>query len=66
LLHLADDIEAIGPVWCYWAFPMERFCGVLACANKSPLYPFASLDWHVLEVAQLSQMKLVYGLTDVL
>lgn len=23
LLHIADSIEAMGPVWCYWAFPME-------------------------------------------
>ncbi|KAK0221124.1 hypothetical protein EDD85DRAFT_960290 [Armillaria nabsnona] len=25
LLHVADNIEASGPVWAYWAFPMEHF-----------------------------------------
>ncbi|KAG8746735.1 hypothetical protein FRC11_012618, partial [Ceratobasidium sp. 423] len=29
LLHIADDIENMGPVWAYWAFPMECFCGAL-------------------------------------
>lgn len=66
LLHIADDIEAVGPVWCYWAFLMEHFCGALARASKSRLFPFASLNQIVLEVAQLSQIKLIYGLTDLL
>lgn len=35
LLHLADGIEACGPVWAYWAFPMERFCGILQPWIKS-------------------------------
>ena len=29
LLHTADNIEYCGPVWAYWAFPMERYCSVL-------------------------------------
>ncbi|KAG9077563.1 hypothetical protein FS749_010539 [Ceratobasidium sp. UAMH 11750] len=45
---------------------MEQFCGALARANKSRCFPYASLDRHVLEIAQLSQIKLIYGLTDVL
>lgn len=66
LLHLADDIETMGPVWCYWAFPMERYCGALARANKSRSYPYESLNRHVLQVAQLSQIKLTFGLTETL
>lgn len=66
LLHVADDIEAMGPVWCYWAFLMECFCGALAWAKKSQLYPFASLNQIILEVAQLLQIKLIYGLTNTL
>ncbi|KAF8600271.1 hypothetical protein BDV93DRAFT_398080, partial [Ceratobasidium sp. AG-I] len=66
LLHVADDITTMGPVWCYWAFPMERFCGALAHANKSPQHPWASLDRHVLQIAQIAQIKLIYGLTDTL
>ena len=34
-----------------WAFPIERYCGILQPAIKSWHHPFASLDWHVLEVA---------------
>ncbi|KDQ06134.1 hypothetical protein BOTBODRAFT_87909, partial [Botryobasidium botryosum FD-172 SS1] len=61
LLHVADDIEKTGPVWCYWAFAMERFCGSLLPAIKSRKYPFSSLSHRVRDVAQLSQLKLVYG-----
>jgi hypothetical protein len=64
LLHIADNIEAMGPVWAYWAFPMERFCGAIAWANKSQRYPYSSINRHVLQVAQLSQIKLMYGLTE--
>jgi hypothetical protein len=64
LLHIADDIDAMGPVWAYWAFPMERFCGAIARANKSRRYPYSSINRHVLQVAQLSQIKLTYGLTE--
>lgn len=66
LLHIADDIEAMGPVWCYWAFPMERFCSVLGRSNLNPCFPFVSLDCRVLEVAQLSQIKFIYNLFEAL
>ncbi|CAE7076308.1 unnamed protein product [Rhizoctonia solani] len=66
LLHIADDIEAMGPVWCYWAFPMERFCGALGRANLNPRFPFASMDRRVLEVAQLAQIKCIYNLFEAL
>lgn len=64
LLHIADDIAAMGPVWCYWAFPMERFCGAIARANKSRRYPYSSINRHVLQLSQLSQIKLLYRLTE--
>ncbi|KAH7338737.1 hypothetical protein B0J17DRAFT_717186 [Rhizoctonia solani] len=66
LLHIADDIEAMGPVWCYWAFPMERFCGALGRANLNPQFPFVSMDRRVLEVAQIAQIKYMYNLFDTL
>ncbi|QRV74283.1 Transposase family tnp2 [Ceratobasidium sp. AG-Ba] len=64
LLHIADDIEAMGPVWCYWSFPMERFCGFLSRAQKSRRFPFSGIDRRVREIAELGQIKLLYGLTD--
>ncbi|THU79745.1 hypothetical protein K435DRAFT_620801, partial [Dendrothele bispora CBS 962.96] len=61
LLHIADSIQVAGPVWSYWAFPMERYCGVLQLAIRSRRFPFAALDRHILEVAQLMQIKIWYG-----
>ncbi|TDL18506.1 hypothetical protein BD410DRAFT_816196 [Rickenella mellea] len=63
LLHIADYIEAAGPVWTAWAFVMERYCGSLRPAIRSRRFPFASMDTHVEEKAQLSQIKLIYNLT---
>ncbi|KAJ3501992.1 hypothetical protein NLJ89_g9087 [Agrocybe chaxingu] len=62
LLHIADSIEALGPVWCYWAFPMERYCGKLQPALRSRRFPYASLDQYVVEDAQLTQIKLTSNL----
>ncbi|QRV81791.1 Transposase family Tnp2 protein [Ceratobasidium sp. AG-Ba] len=64
LLHIADDIETMGPVWCYWAFPMERYCGSLSRASKSRRFPYASLNRRVLQISQLAQLKLIYGLRE--
>ncbi|KAG9121616.1 hypothetical protein FRC07_002362 [Ceratobasidium sp. 392] len=55
---------AMGPVWCYWAFPMEQFCGSLARSQKSRRFLFSSVDQRVLEIAQLSQIKAMYRLGD--
>ncbi|KAJ7718168.1 hypothetical protein B0H16DRAFT_1797871 [Mycena metata] len=64
LLHIASDIRNMGPMWCFWAFVMERFCGSLVPAVKSRKHPFASLAHRLRDVAQLNQIKLLYGLTD--
>lgn len=64
LLHIADGIEACGPVWAYWAFPMERFCGLLLPCIKSRRFPYANIDSHVVATAQISQIKNRYGLQE--
>jgi len=64
LLHIADSIEAMGPVWAYWAFPMERFCGKLLRHIKSRRHPFASIDSYITAVAQLEQIKNRYNAHD--
>lgn len=66
LLHIADSIKATGPVWTTWAFPIERFCGSLLPAVKSRRFPYASLDRHVTEGAQLLQIKLARNLQEAL
>ncbi|KAJ8507020.1 hypothetical protein ONZ45_g10560 [Pleurotus djamor] len=62
LLHIADDIEQIGPVWTYWTFPTERYCGRLQRGIKSRRHPFANLDNFVLAHARLSQIRIIYRL----
>jgi hypothetical protein len=66
LLHIADSIEASGPMWAYWAFPMERYCGSLIPAIRSRRFPFPSIDRYVTEVAQLTQIKMYHRLHDAL
>ncbi|KAJ7028737.1 hypothetical protein C8F04DRAFT_1007263 [Mycena alexandri] len=64
LLHIAPGISFAGPVWCYWAFPMERYCGSIQPGIRSRRFPWASLDRYVLENAQLTQIKALYNVFD--
>lgn len=64
LLHIADSIKSMGPVWCYWAYPMERYCGRLQPAIKSRRFPYASLDRYAVELSQLTQIQLRYNLAE--
>ena len=64
LLHIADSIKATGPVWCYWAFPMEQYCGVLKPGFQSRRFPYASLDHFVIESAQLTQVEVIYDVAE--
>jgi hypothetical protein len=66
LLHIADSIKAIGPVWCYWAFPMECYCGTLQQSIHSRRFPFASLDHFIIETVQLNQISTLYAVANVL
>ena len=66
LLHIADGIEACGPVWAYWAFLMERYCGSLQPTIKSRRYPYPSINNYVVTSAQLTQIKMRYRLEDTL
>ncbi|KAF8205477.1 hypothetical protein K438DRAFT_1579180 [Mycena galopus ATCC 62051] len=66
LLHIAPSIKFSGPVWCYWAFPMERFCGSIQPGIRSRRFPWASMDRYVFELAQLTQIKTVYNVGETL
>jgi hypothetical protein len=52
----------MGPVWTYWAFPMERFCGTMQRAIRSRRFPYASVDRYVAESAQLNQIANLYDI----
>lgn len=64
LLHIADSIEVMGPVWAYWAFPMERFCGKVQRRIKSRRFPFAAIDTFVLAEARLAHIGIQYNLRE--
>jgi hypothetical protein len=67
LLHVADGIEAAGPVWAYWSFVMERYCGFLKRDGvRNRRKPYASLDNRVRHVAQLNTTKIRYNLVGLL
>lgn len=65
LLHVADTIETIGPVWTWWSFPIERQCGRFQRKIKSRKHPYVNLDNYLLQHAQLKQIKMIYNLSDV-
>ena len=60
LLHIADSIAMAGPVWTYWDFPMECYCGYLVWAIKSHRFPY--LSNHIRNVALLHAIALMYNL----
>ena len=64
LLHVADTIETVGPVWTWWSFPIERQCGRFQRNVKSRKHPFTNLDNYLLQQAQLKQIKVIYNLSD--
>ena len=64
LLHIAWGIKVAGPVWTYWAYPMERHCNTLLQAIKSRRRPFASISSFVTATAQLDQIRLMYDLHE--
>jgi hypothetical protein len=66
LLHIADYIEACGPVWCYWSFPMERFCGFLKHGVSSMRHPYTSMDQYLLDWTRMWHLGIVYNIKDML
>lgn len=66
LLHIAESIRQMGPVWRYWAFPMERYCGKLQPVIRSRRFPYPAIDRFVVEDAQLTQISLLYDLVSAL
>ncbi|KAF9044101.1 hypothetical protein BJ165DRAFT_1347492 [Panaeolus papilionaceus] len=64
LLHIANGIRACGPVWVYWAYPMERHCNDLLQAIRSRRHPYTSILNFVTATAQLDQIRLMYNAED--
>jgi len=54
----------MGPVWAYWAFPMERYCGDVQRNIRSRRFPYSSINRYVTSRAQLTHIALLYGLDE--
>ncbi|KIJ42793.1 hypothetical protein M422DRAFT_105889, partial [Sphaerobolus stellatus SS14] len=54
--HIIDGIKEAGPVWVYWCFVMERYCGMLQRSITSKLYPYANLNLRILELEQINSI----------
>ncbi|KIO17587.1 hypothetical protein M407DRAFT_84835 [Tulasnella calospora MUT 4182] len=63
-LHLVDMMEQSGPLWSYWTWVMERYCGLLSRAVTSRKYPYASLNRRILEIQTLHSIRSMYDLDD--
>ncbi|KZT50704.1 hypothetical protein CALCODRAFT_535673, partial [Calocera cornea HHB12733] len=58
LLHVVDFIEWVGPVWTTWAFPKERFCGLVQRMITARRNPYLGIDRFLLERAQWYHLTL--------
>lgn len=66
LLHIADSIEAVGPISCYWAYPMERFCSFIGASVKSRRFPYTNIARRIRDTAQIRVAKELYDLHNVI
>lgn len=57
-------IKRSGPLWAYWTWVMERYCGLLARAVSSRKYPYSSLNRRILEIQTLHSVRNMYDLHD--
>lgn len=57
-------IERSGPLWAYWCWVMERFCGQLSRAVTSRKWPYSSLNRRILEIGTLHTIRHMYSLED--
>lgn len=61
-IHLVDMIENSGPLWAYWTWAMERYCGLLSRAVSSRKHPYSSLNRRILEIQTLHSIRNMYDL----
>ena len=64
LLHIADTIERIGPVWTWWSFPVERQCGRLQRHINDKRHPYVNIDNFITLAAQLNNARNIYNITN--
>ncbi|KAF8601142.1 hypothetical protein BDV93DRAFT_533718 [Ceratobasidium sp. AG-I] len=62
LLHVAECIESMGPLWCYWAFPMERFCSYLGASVRNRRFPYVNIARRIRDTMTLKIIRESYDL----
>ncbi|KIO24452.1 hypothetical protein M407DRAFT_47490, partial [Tulasnella calospora MUT 4182] len=63
-IHLPDMIKQSGPLWGYWTWVMERYCGLLTRAISSRKHPYSSLNRRILDIQALHSIRHMYDLQD--
>lgn len=66
LLHIADYIQAIGPVWVSWQFAMECYCGDLSSHVANLHYPYANMAECILSKSTIYHLQNKYDLGELL
>ncbi|KAI8830038.1 hypothetical protein BC829DRAFT_366650 [Chytridium lagenaria] len=61
ILHIADSIEVLGPLWCYWQYPMERLIGLMGPLIKSRSEPYWNLVNSIVSWMQLNALEFLPG-----
>lgn len=54
ILHLAEDVEHLGPACYFWQFPIERYCGIIKPMAKSKSLLDTSLANSLVERERLN------------
>lgn len=66
LLHFADTIEKLGPSVCWWQFPIERYCGMVAGMLKSRVRPYENIARNMLLLEQVHHVRFMPGFEPIL
>lgn len=65
LLHIPHFLRVWGPMWLYWAYPMERIVGSLDNAARSRIHPYSSLQRSILLREQLHNIPRLWDMREV-
>ncbi|KDQ13907.1 hypothetical protein BOTBODRAFT_83514, partial [Botryobasidium botryosum FD-172 SS1] len=60
LLHIPDYIAWLGPLWAYWEYALERFCGRTRKLVLSRVNPYAGLANRALIGEEISMINMRY------
>ncbi|KIO21907.1 hypothetical protein M407DRAFT_79835 [Tulasnella calospora MUT 4182] len=63
-IHIPDIIKKSDPLWAYWSWVMEWFCGRRSHAVSSHKWPYSSPNQQILEISTLHSIRHMYKLEN--